>query len=218
MSILQKLADNTKANSLANHLRRKRFAKFLELVDQIPRPLKILDLGGTQAFWNSMNFNQLDGIEIVLLNQKKQATSNSHFVSVAGDARDLSQYSDKYFDLVFSNSVIEHVGSYQDQIKMANEIKRVGKRYFIQTPAKYFPIEPHFLFPFFALLPKSIKIFLVRNFNLGWYKKISDKQAAENFLHYFRLLKYSEMQNLFPSAKLSKEKFLGFTKSYIAIY
>lgn len=48
------------------------------------------------------------------------------------------QFKEKEFDLVFSNSVIEHVGGFQDQMKAANEIRRVGKNYFIQTPNKYF--------------------------------------------------------------------------------
>ena len=58
-------------------------------------------------------------------------------------------FKDKSFDAVFSNSVIEHVGTFEDQKMMANEVIRVTNFYFIQTPNLYFPIEPHFLVPFF---------------------------------------------------------------------
>lgn len=217
MLFLRKIADNTQANSLANALRRKRFKRFLDLLATLPRPLKILDLGGTQSFWDRMNFTDLREIEIVLLNQDKQPTGAANFTSVVGDARNLSQYSDAHFDIVFSNSVIEHVGSFEDQLKMAKEIQRVGRHYFVQTPAKYFPIEPHFLFPFFAVFPEWLRVLLVRNFNLGWYKKIPQKEAAKDFLHYFRLLTFGEMRQLFPTAKLIKEKFFGITKSYIVV-
>lgn len=68
-----------------------------------------------------------------------------------GDATNLSQYSDKSFDIVFSNSVIEHLYTKENQISMAKEVNRVGKNYFIQTPNYWFPIEPHWVFPSFSI-------------------------------------------------------------------
>lgn len=50
---------------------------------------------------------------------------------------------DKKFDWVFSNAVIEHVGSKKEQLLFINEMLRVGRNVFFTTPNKYFPIESH---------------------------------------------------------------------------
>jgi hypothetical protein len=60
----------------------------------------------------------------------------------------MPQYRDKEFDIAFSNSVIEHVGNDLRIRQMADEVRRVGRNY-LQTPNYYFPLEPHFFFPFF---------------------------------------------------------------------
>lgn len=62
---------------------------------------------------------------------------------VSGDACCAPQYPDKSFDVVFSNSVIEHVGDDEKQAQFALEVRRIGKSYWVQTPSKYFPIEAH---------------------------------------------------------------------------
>ena len=134
---------------------------------------------------------------------------------MVGDARDMSQFGDGQYDIVFSNSLIEHVGNYNEQKKVADEIIRIGKRYFVQTPNYYFPIEPHFLCPFFQYLPSRLKVFLLCHFNLGWYKKIKDCQKATEIADSIRLLKEYELKQLFPDANIYREKVLGLTKSFI---
>jgi hypothetical protein len=111
--------------------------------------------------------------------------------------------------------VIEHVGDFEDQQRMAREVERIAKHYYVQTPARHFPLEPHFLFPFFAVLPFVARRELVRHFKLGWYQKIPDKKAAEEFLAGFQLRTKREMRLLFPKADIKCEKFLGLNKSYI---
>jgi len=125
-------------------------------------------------------------------------------------------FKDKSFDAVFSNSVIEHVGTFEDQKMMANEVIRVTNFYFIQTPNLYFPIEPHFLVPFFQFFPLSLKVFLVKNFSLGWVEKEKNSENALNTINSIRLLNYKEMNLLFPKSYIFREKFLGLTKSFFA--
>ena len=212
---MMKLADNRDKTSLATAMRRKRFQYFLQLLATVPRPLTILDIGGTQQFWEVMNFVDIDDIHITLLNVSKGQTKYHNFTYIVGDGTNLAGISDQSFDVVFSNSVIEHVGDYQRQRRMAQEIKRVGKRYFVQTPNYYFPIEPHFLFPGFHWLPLSVRAYLLNHFDLGWVKKKPDLQEARTWVKQIRLLKKDELLALFPEANLYKEKMAGLTKSFV---
>lgn len=213
MQLLKNLANNRSTDSLAHKLRRNRFKLFTDFVAKLPKPISILDVGGELSYWQMMGLDE--GWQITLLNLTLPDSLPQGFEAVVGDARDMPQFSEQQFDVVFSNSVIEHVGSFADQRRMAQEIQRVGKHYFVQTPNYYFPIEPHFLFPGFQFLPQALKRYLVQNYNLGWYQKISDSVAADNFLSGFRLLSRRELQVLFPKGKIVAECFWGLAKSYI---
>jgi hypothetical protein len=214
---LKMLADNKRRGSLADRLRNERFVLFLKMTDSLPRPLSIIDVGGTELFWERMGFTGQKGIEITLLNLELASVKNEGFKSVCGDARNMKQFADKEFDIAFSNSVIEHVGDFNDQASMASEMKRVAKKIFLQTPNRYFPIEPHFLFPFFQFLPIHIKLLLVMRFDLGWYKKTTNRQKAIEVCRSIRLLTKKELNILFSGSTIHKEKFFGLTKSYILL-
>ena len=215
-----KIYDHRRSNSLASRLRIKRLSLFKSLICSISTPskltsLKILDVGGNPNFWQNAGMLDLKDVEaeITILNIKN--INHPQFQCVVGDARDMSQFQDKEFDVVFSNSVIEHVGDYKDQLQMSNEVKRVGKRYFLQTPNLYFPIEPHFVFPLFQFLPIELRVWLITHFNLGWRKKVTDKQKAKSSVTSIKLLSKKKLQNLFPDADFYEEKFWGLTKSFV---
>jgi ubiquinone/menaquinone biosynthesis C-methylase UbiE len=214
MNIIKKIGDNTSDQSIAHTFRSRRFAFFQSLLKALPRPLSILDIGGTPAFWDAMNFRE-EGITITLLNLEYQPVNRQGFTSVKGNATALS-FPDKSFDIVFSNSVIEHLYNFSAQQKMAEEIQRVGKYYFIQTPNYWFPLEPHWLFPFFQFLPFSLKVLLTQRFSLGHIKKIRNRSDAEKQVNEIKLLKEKDMKRLFPDANIYHEKFSGLTKSFVA--
>ena len=214
INILRKFANNQVKGSWSDKIRKKRFSVFKQLVDyDINKNISILDVGGTEKYWERMDFNK-PNVHITLLNLN-ESKKNDNFKSVSGDARNMSNYKDGSFDVIHSNSVIEHVGSFSDQEKMANEIQRVGKSYFLQTPNYYFPIEPHFLFVGFQFMPLKLRAFLIRHFNLGWYNKVSDYHKSIMKVKSIRLLSKKELKKLFPNAKIYKEKMFGLTKSFI---
>ncbi|MEM3738646.1 MAG: class I SAM-dependent methyltransferase, partial [Thermoplasmata archaeon] len=157
MSVFKRFVDYQQDDSFAIRLRRKRFAFFKDLLSRLPKPIKVLDVGGTETFWERIGF--IDGVNLTVLNMVPPEKTNPKLNWVIGDARDMQEFKDNEFDVVFSNSVIEHVGDFNDQKRMAQEIQRVGKRYFVQTPNFYFPFEPHFMFPFFQFFPLWLKVF-----------------------------------------------------------
>ena len=197
-------------------MRRARFALFLSLLEKLDGHVEILDIGGTQEFWTLMTGGDPGDVRVTLLNIEHQPVSSSKFVSAAGDARAMPQFADKSFDVVFSNSVIEHVGDYRDQMRMANEVMRVGKRFFVQTPNKRFPLEPHFLFPFFQYLPVEMRAQLVHRFDIGWYKRIPSIERARDEVSSIQLLTRNRFSGLFPGASIHDEKLLGLSKSFVA--
>ena len=216
IKLLKRFRDHTNQDSLASRLRRKRFILFEQLYDLLEdRQIRVLDLGGTESFWSSMGFLSRRNIDITILNIEEQQVSHASVKSVVGDGRCMREYKDEEFDVVFSNSVIEHVGTLEAQMQMASEIRRVGRRYFVQTPNRYFPMEPHFLFPFFQFLPLSLATWLVIHLKLGWYG-LCDPQHAREAVESIRLLTEKEMKMLFPAAVIYREKFWGLTKSLVA--
>lgn len=214
---LRRFVDNKDDSSIAAKLRRQRFAFFLTLVSELSTPLKILDVGGTEVFWEKRGFVHEAGVKVTLLNLFRTDVHYPNFVSVIGDARDMSRFDNHEFDIVFSNSVIEHLGNLADQRRMVTEIQRVGKEFFVQTPNRFFPIEPHFLFPFFQFLPTTLQVYLLRRFNIGWSSRSPDEESARKRLTAIRLLTRRELQELFPGASIHRERFFGLTKSLIAV-
>jgi SAM-dependent methyltransferase len=207
--------DVSNPQSLSNKFRRRRFRHFLNFAENFPKPIKILDAGGTQNFWEQMNFTSPDNAEITILNKDPVKITLPNFRFMEGDIRSLNMFSDDEFDVVFSNSAIEHLNTNEDRKIAAKEIMRAGKKYYVQTPNYYFPFEPHFLFPFFQFLPEILKIFLLVKFRLGWYKKAENKAEAEKLINSIKLLTKKELLNLFAGSKLYKEKFLFLTKSLV---
>ena len=98
----------------------------------------ILDVGGTPQIWRLLG----DRYQVTLLNPDARELEQECYECVVGDGRSL-EFPDDSFDVAFSNSVIEHVGDWDDMQQMASELRRVGRCFYCQTPNKWFPVEPH---------------------------------------------------------------------------
>lgn len=216
MKSLLEMANANDTKSFSNKLRQERFKKFSENVETLPRPVKILDVGGTERFWQLRGWADLDDVNIVIINLKALETQSKNIVVMAGDARDLSQFVDDSFDVAFSNSVIEHLFDWQSQKQMAKEMQRVARVYWVQTPNYWFPIEPHFLFPAWQWLPRKWRIRMIERFRLGNRGPCKSYEDAARLVDEIRLLSAREMQELFPGATIWHEKFFGLSKSITA--
>lgn len=225
LSLLRRTVNFDDPASLAIVKRRARFRFFWSLVEDLPKPVRILDIGGTQEYWTSMECDDPAQVHVTLVNLYRQPVSRANFVSVVGDGTRLHDIGENEFDIAFSNSVIEHCGAYERQQAMANEIRRVGKRYYVQSPSFWFPMEPHFLFPGFQWLPVEIRVALVKRFDLGWVRKWPEPlqrrdvwgvpMTCYELVESIRILTGSELSALFPEGRLFRERFLGLTKSLI---
>jgi ubiquinone/menaquinone biosynthesis C-methylase UbiE len=194
-----------------SYFRKKRMRFFEELL-QPHESTKILDVGGSEYNWLLIDIQP----EITLLNVSTSENKlNGRFHHVKGDGRKLP-YADKSFDIVYSNSVIEHVGTFEDQLAFAREIARVGKSYFVQTPNKNFFIEPHFIAPFIHFFPKWLRIKLARHLTLWGLMTKPSHEAVEEMVNSINLLRQKDLKKLFPDAKFKSEKFLGISKSLLA--
>jgi hypothetical protein len=194
--------------SLAGYFRRKRFADFQLFLLGVNT---IVDFGGTPSIWINLGREK-----VVLLNLDDQPVP-SGFIAVRGDARK-TDFPNHSFDLAFSNSTIEHVGTWEDQQACAQELCRVGKRVYCQTPARCFFFEPHYFTPFVHWFPFLLRRYrFVRYFTYYGLKWKPSRDQVKGFQSRLRLLNYSEVQRLFPDCTVHKERFLGMTKAYIAI-
>src|SRR5205823_14856825 len=122
---------------------------------------------------------------------------------VIGDARSMP-FADHEFDVVWCNSLIEHVEP-ADRARVAAEIRRVAARWWVQTPNRWFPIEPHVLLPLFQFLPRTLRRRL-------WRFGVS----GEPF-HDIPLLGRRELQALFPESRIVRERAGPLTKSLVAV-
>ena len=221
MGILSGIFDNRRSGSLSSRMRRRRFQLPLRLIQSLIRDgdgsVEVLDLGGTQHYWESMGAADLPGLRVTLLNLDPMEAGRPNFSSVQGDARDLEAYGDKQFGLVFSQSCIEHVGCFEDQERMAREVGRVGVWYYVQAPYRYFPVEPHFLFPGFQFLPLSLRAWLHSRFRLGWMGRAVSYAEARKACEEVRLPSIRAMKRLFPDAVVVRERFFGLVKSLAAV-
>jgi SAM-dependent methyltransferase len=190
-------------------VRRWREARYRLFVDlcRVQPGERILDVGAGRGAALE-RFNSENPIVAVDLAPSDDGWLKNANVEVqVADATNLP-FADGEFPIVFSSSVIEHIPK-ELQHRYADEIRRVGERYFVQTPNRYFPIEPHYQLPFFQFLPERWRRALNKRFTLGW----RDKGAWEEA----NLLSARDLRRLFPDAEIHREKVLGLTKSLMAV-
>jgi hypothetical protein len=214
---LRGLANANDTGSLSHRLRERRFARFERLIAGLPRPLKVIDIGGTTEFWEQRGWAGRDDVTVTLVNLVAQEQRHANLVPVVGDATDLSGHADGAYDVAFSNSVIEHLYTRDAQTAMAAEVRRVARACWVQTPNFWFPMEPHFLVPGWHWLPVSLRVAVLRRRGVGWMGRCPDPDFARRIVTEVRLMRRPELESLFPGAVVVPERFGGLVKSWIVV-
>lgn len=141
------------------YFRTRRMQRFLE-VFQVNSQTHILDIGGDPFTWTLVQ--QQESPQVIYANLYA-IKGYRNWLIADGCALPFRVGS---FDIVFGNSVIEHLGNLENQKQFALECQRVGVRYYVQTPNKPFFIEPHLMTPFIHWLPRRWQRRLLRHFSL----------------------------------------------------
>jgi hypothetical protein len=182
----------------------------------------ILDVGGTRRFWDVWHRHiDWSRTEITCVNLRSDPASGNgagapvHMLS--GDACDLSWIEPRSYDIVFSNSVIEHVGPWRNMKAMAGEVRRIAPRYLVQTPNFWFPVEPHARTPFLHWLPDPLAYRIVMVRNCGYWPRQQSVSDAVAMVQSAKLIDIAQMKALFEDAEIIRERYLGMTKALIAI-
>jgi hypothetical protein len=228
VSVLRRLTDYSDPNSWGSRIRRRRTAQLRTMIENYsrhqPGPVRIIDMGGEASYWQIFGdpWLQAHGVKIDLVNlygEKLPTNPNPDVYSMTvADCCDLSSVPDKSYAIAHSNSVLEHLNNWRQVAKFAATARRVAISYYIQTPNFWFPIEPHFGFFGFQLLPEAVRVDLIRKRALGNYPRADSLARAYDFVQDVRLLTGSHFATLFPEALIQRERLLGLVKSVTAIY
>lgn len=170
---------------------------------------RILDLGGAPQFWDdcpvplNITIMNLPGYNSLI-----PPVSRHTITILEGDACHVKLPADNSFDIVFSNSVIEHVGDRLKRADMAKEVRRLAPLYWVQTPSIWFPVEAHCYMLFWWFYPEFVRRFFLRR----WHNRLP--AWTEMMMETTVVLK-NELESLFPDAEIWTERKFGFTKSYV---
>lgn len=211
--------------ALSNWFRERRAGLLREVIEKTPRngdTLRIVDLGGAVGYWKAfgLDFLAANRAHITLVNIASHELDDADAAPglidhVIGDACAL-ELEDNSFDLCHSNSVIEHVGSWQDMRAFARETRRIAPSHFVQTPNRNFPVDPHFpAIPFFHRLPPLVRAVLVHRLPISHTGRATSWDHARAKVASSDLLGPKHMRELFPESRMQFEKIGPLAKSII---
>ena len=206
------LVDTERPGSLAARARARRMrllaATFPDLAS-----MRVLDLGGTVAFWA---LAPLRPAQVTLVNLDPQPAGPAWVSTELADACELPPRLRQGFDLVVSNSLIEHVGGHHRRHRLAETVRAAAPRHWVQTPNRHFPLEPHWVFPLQQYLPLAARVRVSTGWPVSHIRSADRAQALADVLS-VELLDAARLRHYFPGSRILPERFAGLVKSLIAV-
>jgi hypothetical protein len=200
--------------SWGGRLRARRWDWLLRTFPDLAQ-MSVLDLGGHPSTWTA---SDLHPKHVHVVNIEDLPTDVPDWVEVdRGDACALPEHiASRRYDLVFSNSVIEHVGGHERRVRFAESVHRLAPAHWVQTPYRYFPVEPHWVAPGMQFLPVRVRATLARRWPLAGIKAENLTVGLTSVL-WTELIDRSQMSYYFPDSTIRSERIFGLTKSLIAV-
>lgn len=175
---------------------------------------RILDIGASGRTFPPYTFEDFypypeqiigGGIALEDVKAAKRIYPRSQYVTF--DGCDLP-FSDKSFEIVFSNAVLEHVVGAGRQEKFARELMRVGKSWFVTTPNYWYPFESHSYLLFYQFLSPRLQQRYQQLFG-----KLADGRAQD-----VELLSATRLQRLFPSSSIARLRVTFWPETLVAYF
>ena len=209
---IAKLIDPDHAGSFTHRMRQQRLEEFKRRFPDLA-DMRVLDLGGTAVSWSVLGLRPAS-VTVVNLDHDGKGTCEPWMEIVHADA---CAGGFGQFDLVFSNSLMEHLGGHARRQQFANVVRESAPAWWVQTPYRYFPIEPHWVFPGFQFLPFRMRVLICQHWSMLHMPACKDAAEAADLVASTELISGTEMRTYFPNSEIWFERIAGIPKSLVAI-
>lgn len=196
---------------------RRRGSRWTWLTDTFPdlAAMSVIDLGGRVDTWERapVRAEHVHVVNLEPLPKDLPAWAEADTADACALPDGIAR---RRYDLVFSNSVIEHVGGHERRLRFAEAVHSLADAHWVQTPYRYFPVEPHWVAPGMQFMSVAVRARLAHRWPLG-HTPAPDRAAGTRAVLWVELLDRTQMRHYFPDSTLRAERLLGLTKSLIAV-
>jgi len=211
-SIRERAVEGT--DSWGGRRRAKRWSWLVETFPDLDR-MSVLDLGGAPDTWTGSPVHP-EHVHIVNVEPVPSDAPGWIEIDQANACALPDRISARRYDLVFSNSVLEHVGGHERRMRFAEAVHRLAPAHWVQTPYRYFPVEPHWIAPGMQFLPVRARAAMARVWPLAKVKA-GDLRSALDGVLWTELLDRTQLRYYFPDSEIRSERLMGLAKSLIAV-
>lgn len=208
---LARLIDPDRVGSLTHHCRTARNEEFKRRFPDLA-DMTVLDLGGTVVSWRVLGLRPKS---VTIVNLDNEQVPDEPWISFLN--QDACAGGFGHYDLVFSNSLMEHLGGHARRQQFADVVQEAAPSWWVQTPYRYFPIEPHWVFPAFQFLPFRTRVTISRHWRTLHADGKLDRAAAAELVASVELISATEMRAYFPTSEIWFERIAGVPKSLVAV-
>jgi hypothetical protein len=209
--MISKLIDPDRVGSFTHRCRQNRNEEFERRFPDLA-DMRVLDLGGTAVSWSVLGLRP-GNVTIVNLDPAEGPYEPwMNVVRADACAGGFGKY-----DLVFSNSLIEHLGGHARRQRFADVVRESASLWWVQTPYRYFPVEPHWIFPGFQFLPFRARLMICQHWSTLHTSACKVRAEAAELVASVELISATEMAMYFPASEIWFERFAGLPKSIVAV-